>query len=33
MWMGIQSGRIDNFSDHSIHEYIHHLERWCQEEE
>jgi triacylglycerol lipase len=33
MWMGIKSGRIDNFSDHSIGEYIKHLENWCQEEE
>ena len=25
MWMGIKQGKIDNFSDHSIVEYIHHL--------
>ena len=27
MWMGIKRGKIDNFSDHSMAEYIHHLEK------
>jgi len=27
MWMGIKAGKIDNFSDHSIAEYIHHIEK------
>ena len=27
MWMGIKQGKIDNFSDHSIAEYIHHIEK------
>lgn len=31
MWMGIKSGRIDNFSDHSIQAYINHLDEWIEE--
>ena len=30
MWMGIKQGKIDNFSDHSIAEYIHHIEKASQ---
>jgi hypothetical protein len=30
MWMGIKAGKIDNFSDHSIAEYIHHIEKASQ---
>jgi len=29
MWMGIKAGKIDSFSDHSIGEYIHHLEAYA----
>ena len=28
MWMGIKKGKIDNFSDHSMSEYIKHIENW-----
>ena len=28
MWMGIKKKRIDNFSDHSITDYIKHIENW-----
>ena len=28
MWMGIKAGRIDNFSDHSMTEYIKNLEKY-----
>jgi triacylglycerol lipase len=28
MWGGIKQGKIDNFADHSMTEYIHHLENW-----
>jgi len=26
--MGIKKGKIDNFSDHSMSEYIKHIENW-----
>ena len=28
MWMGIKKGKIDNFGDHSMSEYIANLEKW-----
>jgi triacylglycerol lipase len=28
MWGGIKQGKIDNFSDHGMAEYIRHLENW-----
>ena len=28
MWMGIKKGKIDNFSDHSMSEYVKHIENW-----
>ena len=28
MWMGFKNKRIDNFSDHSITDYIKHIEEW-----
>ena len=28
MWGGIKQGKIDNFADHAMAEYIHHLENW-----
>ena len=28
MWMGIKNKKIDNFSDHSITNYIKHIEEW-----
>jgi len=28
MWSGLKKGKIDNFSDHGMAEYIHHLENW-----
>ena len=28
MWGGIKKGKIDNFSDHAMAEYIPHLEKW-----
>ena len=31
MWMGLKKGRIDNFSDHSITEYVKNLEGWVNE--
>ena len=30
MWMGIKQGKIDNFGDHSMSEYIAHLERLAE---
>jgi triacylglycerol lipase len=29
-WMGLKAGKIDSFSDHSIGEYMHHLEKASQ---
>jgi len=29
IWMGIKAGKIDSFSDHSMKEYIHHLEAYA----
>lgn len=31
MWMGIRAGKIDSFSDHSIDEYVKHLENYNNE--
>lgn len=31
MWMGIKAGKIDNFSDHSMAEYISHIEDYLNE--
>ena len=28
MWSGLKKGKVDNFSDHAMAEYIHHLENW-----
>jgi|TARA_B110000438_G_scaffold286616_1_gene318019 triacylglycerol lipase len=28
MWGGIKQGKVDNFSDHAMAEYIHHIENW-----
>ena len=33
MWMGIKQGKIDNFSDHSMDEYIKHLETYVSGKE
>ena len=33
MWMGIKKGKIDNFSDHSMVEYVRHLEMFEQDKE
>lgn len=33
MWMGIKKGKIDNFSDHSMAEYVRHLEMFEQDKE
>lgn len=33
MWMGIKKGKIDNFSDHSMDEYIKHLETYVSGKE
>jgi triacylglycerol lipase len=33
MWMGIKAGRIDNFSDHSMSQYIHNLEMYASGKE
>ena len=30
IWMGLKQGKIDSFSDHSIGEYMHHLEKASQ---
>lgn len=31
IWMGLKEGKIDSFSDHSMVEYIKHLENWNKE--
>ena len=31
MWMGLKQGKIDNFSDHSMVNYVANLEKWNQE--
>jgi len=28
MWGGLKSFKVDNFSDHGMAEYIHHIEKW-----
>ena len=28
MWGGIKQGKVDNFSDHAMAEYIPHIENW-----
>ena len=33
MWIGIKKGKIDNFSDHSMVEYVRHLEMFEQDKE
>jgi len=32
IWMGLKQGKIDSFGDHSMVEYIKHLENWNKEE-
>jgi len=32
MWMGIKQGKVDNFSDHSMVNYIEYLERYKEED-
>ena len=29
MWTGLKQGKIDNFSDHSMTQYIHNLEAYA----
>jgi len=31
IWMGLKQGKIDSFSDHSMDEYIKHLENYNKE--
>ena len=33
MWRGIMKGKVDNFGDHSMVNYVNHINTWCTDKE